>query len=211
MLAAPKVTMLSGHRAKIMVTQELRFPKSEGAQTLASRVETAGASVPATPSGALPATVGAEGAPTGGVVVTAGTPEDFARRNVGVELEVLPAVGADGQIALDLKANITELEGFVEFAPSSAAESEAAFANYQPIFSIRKAGLQGRAKSGQALVFRLGRTKHIETPQADGSVQTTTGETGPDGNRIVLVVVTATELPLAGAVVARAAAPAAAP
>ena len=49
-----------------------------------------------------------------GVAITAGTPQDFATRNVGVELRVVPTVEEDDRsISLDLNPRVTEFEGFI--------------------------------------------------------------------------------------------------
>ncbi|MCC6416498.1 MAG: hypothetical protein IT582_11370, partial [Opitutaceae bacterium] len=70
LLSAPKVTVLSGNPATITVAQELRYPQSFG-QTQ-SQVGTGSAS----------------GGGSAGVAITAGTPQEFTTRNVGVELKV---------------------------------------------------------------------------------------------------------------------------
>ncbi|MBP6507454.1 MAG: type II secretory pathway, component PulD, partial [Opitutaceae bacterium] len=98
LLSAPKVTVLSGNPATMTVAQELRYPQSFG-QTQ-SQVGTGNAS----------------GGGSAGVAITAGTPQEFATRNVGVELKVTPTVEEDDySISLDLNPKVTEFDGFIEY------------------------------------------------------------------------------------------------
>lgn len=85
LLSAPRVTVLSGNTATITVAQEMRYPQSFG-QTQ-SQVGTGSAN----------------GGGSAGVTITAGTPQEFTARNVGVELKVTPTVEEDDySISLDL-------------------------------------------------------------------------------------------------------------
>jgi len=125
LLSAPKVTVLSGNPATITVAQEMRYPQSFG-QTQ-SQVGTGSAN----------------GGGSAGVAITAGTPQDFTARNVGVELRVTPTVEEDDySISLDLNPRVTEFDGFVEFGGPSIAISGGTTVTvpsgfYQPIFSVR--------------------------------------------------------------------------
>lgn len=124
LMSAPKVTVLSGKTATITVAQELRYPESFGD---------------------LEAQVGSQGL-TGGsggaVAITAGTPQDFTVRNVGVEMTVTPTVEDDNSISLALEPKVTEFEGFVEYGGPSVAISgnttvQIPSGFFQPIFSVR--------------------------------------------------------------------------
>lgn len=125
LLSAPKVTVLSGNPATITVAQEMRYPQSFG-QTQ-SQVGTGSAS----------------GGGSAGVAITAGTPQEFTSRNVGVELKVTPTVEDDDyRISLDLNPRVTEFDGFVEYGGPSIAISGSTTVTvpsgfYQPIFSVR--------------------------------------------------------------------------
>jgi general secretion pathway protein D len=125
LLSAPKVTVLSGNPATITVAQEMRYPQSYG-QTQ-SQVGTGSAN----------------GGGSAGVAITAGTPQEFTSRNVGVELRVTPTVEEDNySISLDLNPKVTEFDGFVEFGGPSIAISGGTTVTvpsgfYQPIFSVR--------------------------------------------------------------------------
>lgn len=141
LLSAPKVTMLSGNPATITVAQELRYPQSFG-QTQ-SQVGTGSAS----------------GGGSAGVAITAGTPQEFATRNVGVELKVTPTVEEDDySISLDLNPRVTEFDGFVEYGGPSVAISGSTTVNvpsgfYQPIFSVRDIATKVTIWDGATLIM----------------------------------------------------------
>jgi general secretion pathway protein D len=126
LLSAPKLTVLSGNQATITVAQELRYPQSYG--QIQSQVGTGSNS----------------GGGSAGVSITSGTPQEFATRNVGVELKVLPTVEEDNHsISLDLNPKVTEFEGFVEYGGPSIAISGGTTVTvppgfYQPIFAVRE-------------------------------------------------------------------------
>ena len=128
LLSAPKLTVLSGNPATITVAQELRYPKSYG--QVQSQVGTGSSS----------------GGGSAGVAITAGTPQDFTTRNIGVELKVTPTVEEDNHsISLELNPRVTEFEGFVEYGgqsiaiagnPPTTVTIPSGF--YQPIFGVRE-------------------------------------------------------------------------
>lgn len=142
LLSAPKVTVLSGNPANIVVAQELRYPQSFG--EIQSQVGSSNSS-------------GSSG--SAGVTVTAGTPRDFATRNVGVELRVTPTVEEDDySISLDLNPKVTEFEGFVEYGGPSLAISSGKTVTvppgfYQPIFSVREVSTKVTLWDGATLVM----------------------------------------------------------
>ncbi len=141
LLSAPKVTVLSGNAATITVAQELRYPQSFG-QTQ-SQVGTGSAS----------------GGGSAGVAITAGTPQEFTTRNVGVELKVTPTVEEDDySISLDLNPRVTEFDGFVEYGGPSVAISGNTTVNvpsgfYQPIFSVRDISTKVTIWDGATLIM----------------------------------------------------------
>ena len=144
LLSAPRVTVLSGHPATITVAQEMRYPQSYG--EIQSQVgSTAGG--------------GAGGSGSAGVTITAGTPQDFATRNIGVELRCTPTVEEDGySISLDLNPKVTEFEGFVEYGGPSLAISAGTSVTvppgfYQPIFSVREVATKVTIWDGATLVM----------------------------------------------------------
>jgi len=144
LLSAPRVTVLSGSEAVIMVAQEMRYPQSFG--EIQSQVG-AGHTSSDSSSGSA------------GVTITAGTPKDFTTRNVGVELRVTPTVEDDGRsISLELNPKVTEFEGFVEFGGPSIAISSghtvtvpAGF--YQPVFAVREVSTRVTLWDGATIVM----------------------------------------------------------
>jgi general secretion pathway protein D len=144
LLSSPKITVLSGNPATITVAQELRYPQSYG--EIQSQVG----------SGAAAATGGIGAA---GVTITAGTPQDFTMRNIGVELRVTPTVEDDDcSISLDLNPRVTEFEGFVEYGGPSIAISGGTTVTvppgfYQPIFSVRDISTRVTIWDGATLIM----------------------------------------------------------
>jgi general secretion pathway protein D len=139
LMSAPKVTVLSGKRATISVAQELRYPESYG------DIESTASS-------------GREGGGGSSISITAGTPEDFVTRNVGVELAVTPNVENDDTISLILEPTVTEFEGFVEYGGPSIAISGGTTVTvpagfYQPIFSTRQISTEVTVFDGATLVM----------------------------------------------------------
>ena len=138
LLSSPKITVLSGNPANITIAQELRYPQSYG--EIQSQVSSGG---------------------TGGtgVTITAGTPQEFTMRNVGVELKVTPTVEEDDySISLDLNPKVTEFEGFVEYGGPSVAISGGTSVTvppgfYQPIFSVRDISTKVTIWDGATLVM----------------------------------------------------------
>ncbi len=140
LLSSPKVTVLSGNPANITVAQELRYPQSYG--EIQSQVGSA-----------------ATGGGAAGVTITAGTPQEFTTRNVGVEMKVTPTVEEDDySISLDLNPKVTEFEGFVEYGGPSVAISGNTTVTvppgfYQPIFSVREVTTKVTIWDGATLVM----------------------------------------------------------
>lgn len=141
LLSAPKLTVLSGNAATITVAQELRYPQSYG--QVQSQVGTGNAS----------------GGGSAGVAITAGTPQEFATRNIGVELRVTPTVEEDDySISLDLNPKVTEFEGFVEYGGQSIAISGSTTVTvpsgfYQPIFAVREVSTKVTIWDGATIVM----------------------------------------------------------
>lgn len=141
LLSAPKLTVLSGNQATITVAQELRYPQSYG--QVQSQVGTGSAS----------------GGGSAGVSITAGTPQEFTTRNIGVELKVTPTVEEDDRsISLDLNPKVTEFEGFVEYGGPSVAISQGTTVTvppgfYQPIFAVRELTTKVTIWDGATLVM----------------------------------------------------------
>jgi general secretion pathway protein D len=142
LLSAPKVTVISGEKASITVAQEFRYPESYG--EIQSEV---GQSGTGSNSGSA------------GVTITAGTPQNFKTRNVGVELAVTPTVEDDDySISLDLNPKVTEFDGFVEYGGQSIAIAGGTTVNvpsgfFQPIFSVREMNTKVTVWDGATVVM----------------------------------------------------------
>ncbi|HUL52338.1 MAG TPA: hypothetical protein VLT83_02900 [Opitutaceae bacterium] len=144
LLSAPRVTVLSGSEALITVAQEMRYPQSFGA--IQSQVGSG-------------RTTGDGSSGSAGVAITAGTPQEFATRNVGVELRVTPTVEEDGHsISLELNPKVTEFEGFIEYGGPSIAISGGRTVTvppgfFQPIFSVREVSTRVTIWDGATIVM----------------------------------------------------------
>lgn len=144
LLSAPRVTVLSGSEAVITVAQEMRYPQSFG--EIQSQVGTG-------------RTIGDGSSGSAGVAITAGTPKDFATRNVGVELRVTPTVEEDDRsISLELNPKVTEFEGFIEYGGPSIAISGGHTVTvppgfFQPIFSVREVSTRVTIWDGATIVM----------------------------------------------------------
>jgi general secretion pathway protein D len=143
LMSAPKVTVLSGKRASITVAQELRYPESYG-------------DIESTVSQSSGTTLGGGG--SSAISITAGTPQDFVTRNVGVEMSVTPNVENDDTISLILEPRVTEFEGFVEYGGPSVAVAgnttvtvPAGF--FQPVFSTRELSTEVTVFDGATVVM----------------------------------------------------------
>jgi general secretion pathway protein D len=144
LMSAPKVTVLSGKRATITVAQELRYPESYG--DIESTVSSGSSNSSGDSSGGS------------AISITAGTPQDFVTRNVGVEMTVTPNVENDDTISLILEPRVTEFEGFVEYGGPSIALAGGTVATvpagfYQPIFSVREITTEVTVYDGATVVM----------------------------------------------------------
>ena len=146
LMSAPKVTVLSGKRATITVAQEMRYPESYG--DIESEVGRSGGNNNSDSGGGGSA-----------ISITAGTPQDFVVRNVGVEMTVTPNVENDDTISLILEPRVTEFEGFVEYGgPSIALDGAGTTVTvpagfYQPIFSTREITTEVTVFDGATVVM----------------------------------------------------------
>jgi general secretion pathway protein D len=141
LMSAPRVTVLSGKTAEIVVAQEFRYP--EEYDEIQSSVGT-GSTLSSSTSA--------------GVTITAGTPRNFKTRNIGVEMAVTPIVEADNRISLQLEPAVTEFDGFVEYGGTSLAVSGGATVTvpsgfYQPIFSTRRIRTEVTIDDGATVVM----------------------------------------------------------
>ncbi len=144
LMSAPKLTVLSGKKAEIVVAQELRYPERYGdshSEVGSNYTNGAGSAVGAA-----------------GVTITAGTPLNFVTRNVGVEMSVLPTVERNNCISLKLEPSVTEFEGFVEYGGSHVAVAGGNTVRipsgfFQPIFSRRQIKTEVTIFNGATVVM----------------------------------------------------------
>ena len=149
LVSSPKVTVTSGRKATINISQRFPYPK-----------EYSPPQIPQTQGGGI--------APA-----TPATPTSFDTRNVGVQLEVEPTVGPDNYtIELSLSPQVTEFEGFVNYgtpiqtiAPVYVGLGTNGFTYgtkqitltpnsiNQPIFSVRQVDTQVTLYDGQTVVL----------------------------------------------------------
>ncbi|MDR0445107.1 MAG: hypothetical protein LBG98_02380 [Puniceicoccales bacterium] len=154
MICAPKITVLSGKMASITVAQELRYP----------------ARYSETKSDVGSSSINNSGA---GVTITAGRPENFQTRKVGIEMSAIPTVEDNGHIDLRLNPVVTEFEGFVEYGGTSVAmnSSQTVYTPsgfYQPIFSIREIKTELTIQDGSTVV--MGGLMHKEAKEVHDKV-----------------------------------------
>lgn len=142
LMSAPKITVLSGKTAEIVVAQELPYPTSYG------KIDSSVGTSSSTLTGG-----------SAGVTITAGTPENFVVREVGVQMQVTPTVEDDNRsISLKLEPEVTEFEGFVEYGGTSVAISSGTTVNvpsgfFQPIFSVRKVRTEVTIYDGATVIM----------------------------------------------------------
>jgi general secretion pathway protein D len=156
LMSAPKLTVLSGKTASIVVAQELRYPQSYGETR--SEVGTG-------------STIG--NSTSAGVTITAGTPRDFATRNIGVEMRVTPTVESDSSISLRLEPKVTAFEGFMEYGGMNVAVTggntvyvPSGF--YQPLFSTREIRTEVTVQNGWTVV--MGGLTHEEVKEVHDKI-----------------------------------------
>lgn len=141
LMSAPKIMVLSGKTAEIVVAQELRYPEEYDA--IRSSVGN-GSTL--------------NSASSAGVTITAGTPRNFKVRNIGVEMAVTPIVEADNRISLQLEPSVTAFEGFVEYGGVSVAVAGGSTVTvpsgfFQPIFSTRRIRTEVTIDNGATVVM----------------------------------------------------------
>lgn len=156
LMSAPRVTTKAGERAIVEIVREFRYPtefeppeipqdfgNTSGTSTVSVGVSTQPQVFPVTPT----------------------TPTAFETRNVGVTMEVLPQVGADGYtIDLELIPSVTEFEGFINYGSPiqtvslnalGVAQTNVLTENVinQPIFSTRKVQTKVSVWDGNTVVL----------------------------------------------------------
>ena len=139
LMCTPKVTVLSGRKAEIVIADEFRYPQSyrDGIANVGND---------------------ARGSSAAGVAILAGAPENFTTRNVGIEMTVTPVAEYNGYIHLTLEPKVTQLAGFSEYGGANVTSSSSGTQNYsagftQPTFATRKIKTELSIKSGSTVVM----------------------------------------------------------
>lgn len=98
LLSAPKVVSKSGSPAKINISRQLYYPSKFEKPTAATTQSTFdGNNI---------------------ILVLPSTPSDFVSKDVGVTMDVTPTADADGKIDLQLKPQVIDFEGFINYGVS---------------------------------------------------------------------------------------------
>ena len=141
LMCTPKVTVLSGRKAEIVIADEFRYPQSyrDGIANVGND---------------------GRGSSAAGVAILAGAPENFTTRNIGIEMAVTPIAENNGCIHLTLEPRVTQLAGFVEYGgdnitstSGNAASEEHNSGFKQPTFATRKIKTELSIKSGSTVVM----------------------------------------------------------
>ncbi len=139
LMCTPKVTVLSGRKAEIVIADEFRYPQSyrDGIANVGND---------------------GRGSTAAGVAILAGAPENFTTRNVGIEMTVTPVAEHNGYIHLTLEPKVTQLAGFSEYGGSNVTSSGSGTENYsagftQPTFATRRIKTELSIKSGSTVVM----------------------------------------------------------
>lgn len=155
-MTAPRITVLAGKPASIVVAQEFRYP---------------------TEYGDVEAEVSASDFGGAAIGITPGTPQNFEIENIGVRLDVTPNVEKDNSITLKLNPRVSEFEGFVEYGGSAVAlVSSSSGTNtaqipsgfFMPVFSVREVQTEVTIFDGATVV--LGGLTRDEIITVDDSV-----------------------------------------
>lgn len=158
LLAAPTLTVMSGQRSKIRIARELLYPEEYDAPQPPPRV----------------------GNIRRGRVPEPGVPRSFTSRDIGVVLDVRATATPDRRIDLELKPEITDFDGFVNYGgnvtsadfnaiPIAETNGTTTFqlipgdpsnplvilegVALQPIFSVRKVDTKVQVVDGQTVVM----------------------------------------------------------
>ncbi|MDD5261881.1 MAG: hypothetical protein PHD76_08540 [Methylacidiphilales bacterium] len=99
LMSAPKVTVVSGQKTKIRVVREFRYP-----------TEWEAPQIPQSTGGG-----GNNNVSLGTTTVIPSNPTNFVSRDVGVTLDVKANATADRRIDLELKPDVTEFQGFINY------------------------------------------------------------------------------------------------
>jgi general secretion pathway protein D len=145
LMSAPKLTLINGQKSKIRIARELLYPTEYDAPKIITA--SGGGTSSVSQSTAVPA-----------------NPTSFETRDVGVTLEVKATATSDRRIDLELKPEVTEFQGFINYGgdvnqlstvqdspldPTLIAEGVA----LAPVFAIRRAETKLQVIDGRTVVM----------------------------------------------------------
>ena len=139
LMCTPKVTVLSGRKAEIVIADEFRYPQSyrDGIANVGND---------------------GRGSTAAGVAILGGAPENFTTRNIGIEMSVTPVAEHNGCIHLTLEPRVTQLSGFIDYGGANIISNGSGTQNYnsgfkQPTFATRKIKTELSIESGSTVVM----------------------------------------------------------
>ena len=149
LMSAPKITIVSGQKSKIRISRELLYPTEYDPPEIIQTSSTTGAAPPP--------------------IAVPSNPTNFESRDIGVTLEVKATATADRRIDLELKPQVTEFQGFINYA-SDVVQSVGTSRNADgvnpgftsviaegvaltPVFAIRKVDTKIQVIDGQTVVM----------------------------------------------------------
>ena len=109
LLTAPRVTVIGGHEANILIAQDFVYPS--GYSSLQANVSESGDSI----------------------AITGGAPAGFQTEEIGIKLAVTPEV-QDDRISIELRPEIVQFEGFITYGSSSVAINSNTQITLPPVF-----------------------------------------------------------------------------
>jgi len=142
LMSAPKLTLVSGQKSKIRVSRELIYPTEYDPPEIVQSTSDL-----APPPIAVPS-----------------NPSSFETRDIGVTLEVKATATLDRRIDLELKPEVTEFQGFINYADDLRQSTQVGGAPpvittiiegvaLTPVFAVRKVETKVQVIDGQTIVM----------------------------------------------------------
>jgi general secretion pathway protein D len=151
LMSAPKITIVSGQKSKIRVSREMLYPTEYDPPEIIQSSSTTGTAPPP--------------------IAVPSNPTNFQSRDIGVTLEVKATATADRRIDLELKPQVTEFQGFINYASDvvqsvgASRSADGAVNNpgftstiaegvaLTPVFAVRKVDTKIQVIDGQTVVM----------------------------------------------------------
>lgn len=150
LMSAPKVTVVNGQEATICIVRELRYPTEYEAPEIVNSAQGSSGNVGVASFTVVPS-----------------NPTDFETRDVGVILKVKADATKDRRIDLDLKPEVTEFQGFINYGGAVREATDPANLDpvtgegllrvqgiaLTPVFSLRQVTTKLQVVDGQTVVM----------------------------------------------------------